>query len=1725
MAHDDDQPTPVDFTNAAENHGVQANIIHGDVHIGVPEPKKPMDGVWSLLRAQVQAAQELPRMLPGARRPALADVYVRQDLGSGVDTSQAEPTRPTPILDGHGQLVEVLGPPKVRIAVRPPARTVREALDLADHLVVTGGAGQGKSTLSLRLAAEAAARWLDGAADPLSEPVFPLRLTARALAARLHMPFADALADSVRADYGALLHKPVSAGVLSDRVNGCRWLLLVDGLDEVADGDDRDRLVQVLAAAQSPYRVVLTTRPIEGAVLAPLHRIGAVRYELQSFDDEALRRFATNWFAAEGPELADRLLRQIRAAHLEDMVRVPLLATIAAIVFQQRIDLPLPDNQYELYEAYFSFLRASRPADSPFEPHRVRLLERLGVERAETDSSLVTAARQWIRDHVEPSDLPIGWPDRLTEFLVAAGPLVIRGDDMVFLHHSFAEHLAATAAARELPAVFDADHEKFARLLHTAQAGDRGRHARAVALHYTRLHPDQADAPLRSLHVGGADQHLLMARLLAGRMPASTDVVDAFLVTVRDWAATDNYRASDILYYACRATQHPGLAGWLTGVLRDESLPTSARTTSASALAERVRGEHEAEALQFLLKLVENEDADIDERLTAAEALSESGTAERGAAERGLRTILDDPNGTGDNYRTAAVLLATFDGDARDFAVAALTCRLDDPAAAPTITVEAANGLIEIGAEFHTRAIEAFRVVLHDPVHNENFRGDAALGIASLGPTYVEEAASALAAVTGDLRRTRVDRISAAKVLGRLGPQYRQAAGDIVLAMFDEPDFDVSDEGDTAAALADFGPTFRDESKRLLRALIANPSASAAQVITALGALGKHGPEHLSEVAQGLWAIVDETSPNAPEHITALGQLAALPEPDRSAAIRRLRALLVDPAAPPERRCQAATPLIDAGPEFHAEVAAHMRTIADTATEPNAAAEAWDRRLDVEPHCRAEGWATFLRLFGEPGVQVHVWLVHARSFAESDRDRDVLAGALIGVAQAEDRSLQERQMALFALFLLGTRFYRRAMAELGPLFRSVTVMDFNFVYLALQASLTSLALRRDLAGVLYELLGDPRADISRLCSIVQGLEQIGFADGPEVIQALHTIVDHADDIADRLFAQRMLLAIDPAAAPAVANDVLAQHGYVPEYSWTATVDQLAQCGVDLVPRLRIVLTSPDVDGRVRRWSARYLHKRHPEHRAEALAEVHRQLTDSHSRPTAYTLSLRNLTAIEPAAAGRALDEMTALLTDERLKIVERCNVAKDQTQLDRSSIPSVLALLQRLIDNSLLTPGERRLIVDTCRRIDPERSGLRFYFLAAAAEESTNHAHYRSLRDALPRGLRTHVERNRLADRTQRITRRLPQSDRWGAVPLVDEATAEIREVMTAPEFSPTARIDAALALARLDIRTVPEMTAYLEDMRRSSLPNRATTTLIKLRTARGREVLAETERVALDTSLPLRTRRIAADTVLSALPRTPPSLVTLLREVADDATSSWRVRSEALSKLPPTDGVTALRALRDNEAMTSVVRRRASGYLLEYRHDDRAANFRLLRAIAADPRERPALRWRAAEDLAARGREGREAAVDSLREMAHDEQLPVSARARAAEVLGDVSPNTRREVLAVLRSLLSTDKPLLRLRVLLSLGDIRPQEAALELMVMAKDGRHGPVVRVRCADAAVRLRPESTDGAAAVVRTVANDDGVPWHVRRKAACYLARWSEVCREEARQLIRRLDDRH
>jgi hypothetical protein len=139
---------------------------------------------------------------------------------------------------------------------------------------------------------------------------------------------------------------------------------------------------------------------------------------------------------------------------------------------------------------------------------------------------------------------------------------------------------------------------------------------------------------------------------------------------------------------------------------------------------------------------------------------------------------------------------------------------------------------------------------------------------------------------------------------------------------------------------------------------------------------------------------------------------------------------------------------------------------------------------------------------------------------------------------------------------------------------------------------------------------------------------------------------------------------------------------------------------------------------------------------------------------------------------------------------------------------------------------------------------------------------------------------------------------------------------------------------------------------------------------------------------------------------------------------------------------------------------------------------------------------------------------------MIGDARLPVLARAEAAVLLCQAERTSRREVLGFLTVLVPQADPLRRVGVLKRIGALDSGRAAVQLHALAAS-ESSPVVRMRCARALVAMRHDQRERASVIARSVAWDESVPRHVRRNAARDLARWSELMRQDARDLFVRL----
>jgi NACHT domain len=396
----------------------------------------------ALLAAQLADASRHRYRFFGEHVPALTDLYVRSraTLGGPTEGDKPRTVQATQILTAHR------------------------------HAVLLGDAGAGKSTFLATVAADLAGRVRNrrGRGD-IAVIVPAADLVGRRLP--------DALARAVRRD----LAVDLPPEVFDRSPAGGAWRVLVDGLDEVVAAQDRSEVlwrIKGMLAEPGPYRFVLTCRPLSAPELAELrgHSVGV--YDLRSFDRRELDEFAHRWFAARFPDdrrradrTAGRFLARVAGARLGPVARVPLLATIAALVYESADDRALPSSRAALYDRFVDHLLDGRSSLDRFrEAVEPDLLSR-GTEGAAVATWLCSDIRRhvggllracgaaWMTDsEVRLMAVAAGWidanapydlgPDRdrlLRELLLTTGVCTLRRDQVVFAHQSFAEYFAAAA--------------------------------------------------------------------------------------------------------------------------------------------------------------------------------------------------------------------------------------------------------------------------------------------------------------------------------------------------------------------------------------------------------------------------------------------------------------------------------------------------------------------------------------------------------------------------------------------------------------------------------------------------------------------------------------------------------------------------------------------------------------------------------------------------------------------------------------------------------------------------------------------------------------------------------------------------------------------------------------------------------------------------------------------------------------------------------------------------------------------------------------------------------------------------------------------------------------------------------------------------------------------------------------------------------------------------------
>lgn len=333
-----------------------------------------------------------------------------------------------------------------RGAHRMFGKTAEHSLIQSGNHLIEGVAGSGKSTLARRLVIACADALLKRPSESLETVRLPALVPARAIV-ETRGSFSDAVRRAIVDDMAfAGVAEPPARFFHPGAPDGhASWLLVVDGLDEVADGAQRQKLWDSLvryAQTSECFRFIVTSRP------------GAVDVR----DGSAFARWlaapleAASWRAIAGRHLGDEKMlerfaeRMDRPDHAE-IVRLPLFITMAADVFRRHPDLPtLSSDLCDLFARHM--LNKVPDGTAGVRSAVERLLEVYAVDSAPNLLRLAESEPRLLDAFGPSSLLPLEFEVEAKKTLAKCGFGRFVGSEFRFNHDLLRSRFAARALSR-----------------------------------------------------------------------------------------------------------------------------------------------------------------------------------------------------------------------------------------------------------------------------------------------------------------------------------------------------------------------------------------------------------------------------------------------------------------------------------------------------------------------------------------------------------------------------------------------------------------------------------------------------------------------------------------------------------------------------------------------------------------------------------------------------------------------------------------------------------------------------------------------------------------------------------------------------------------------------------------------------------------------------------------------------------------------------------------------------------------------------------------------------------------------------------------------------------------------------------------------------------------------------------------------------------------------------
>jgi energy-coupling factor transporter ATP-binding protein EcfA2 len=341
------------------------------------------------------------------------------------------------------------------------------------HVVLLGAPGSGKTTILQHLGLSLVPAWYQQKKEHSRHLSYrlPVLLFLREHAAAIVKNRQFSLADAAQIDIFPQQQTKRRKEWIEGELNEGQCLVLLDGLDEVADETARQTVVewvnhQILAYPRN--RFIITSRP-HGYRAHPLERVMIL--EVHPFTQEQIHRFLHAWYCQDlirrtgkdnpgvrhaARQAADDLLALLRRnPDLHALTVNPLLLTMLVTVHCYH-EKQLPDSRAELYqEICATFLGKRRQAHQITQTlragHRQVVLQALAYEMMQQEIQEIRqhAAQEKIREPLQRVSPTLDPASFLQEIEQDSGLLLQRKTGIyTFAHGTFQEYLAALHVQR-----------------------------------------------------------------------------------------------------------------------------------------------------------------------------------------------------------------------------------------------------------------------------------------------------------------------------------------------------------------------------------------------------------------------------------------------------------------------------------------------------------------------------------------------------------------------------------------------------------------------------------------------------------------------------------------------------------------------------------------------------------------------------------------------------------------------------------------------------------------------------------------------------------------------------------------------------------------------------------------------------------------------------------------------------------------------------------------------------------------------------------------------------------------------------------------------------------------------------------------------------------------------------------------------------------------------------